>query len=370
MSTYNIALVPGDGIGHETLQEGIKVLKAVEQCVSGISFNMEKYNAGAGCYQKTGEVLPSSTFKGCKDADAIFWGSAGIPGVVYPDGTEVGVEAGLRMRFDLDLYANVRPIKLYPNVCSRISGIKECGIDYILVRENTEGLYAGRGGGNVIHGSIATDTMVISRMGTERVSRVAFELSAGRKGAPLDGKRRVTCIDKANILRSWSFFRKVFDDTSVNYPNIEKDYAYADAMACWMILKPEFYDVCVTENMIGDILTDLGAATVGGMGMSPSAELGDNNGLFQGSHGSAPTIAGKNIANPTATIVSGRMMLDWLADRSKNENLRKAAEIIERSVEETFKMQIFTQDLGGKASTSEFGDAVVSNMFSVAKAIL
>lgn len=365
MNTYNIALVPGDGIGNEVLKEGVKVIRAAEKVIGGFSFNMEHYDAGAECFKKTGTPMPKATFKACKEADAIFWGSTGLPGVVYPDGTEVAAGAGLRMRFDLDLYANIRPIKLYPNVPPRLVGKKDVKIDYILIRENIEGLYASYGKGVIIHDMMAVDFMSITRPETERVTKLAFELAKSRNGAALDGKQRVTCIDKANVLRSYSFFRKIFNEVAAEYPGIEKDYAYADAMACWMIEKPEYYDVCVTENMLGDILTDLGAATVGGMGISPSGEIGDKNALFQSSHGSAPTIAGKNIANPTATIVSGRMMLDWLADRFKDKNLKKAAELIEQAVVETYKENVLTKDLGGQASTVEFGDAVVKNLYQL-----
>lgn len=367
MGVYNIALVPGDGIGPEVLKEGIKVLKAIEDITGEVTFNMETYDAGAEYYQKKGIVFPETTFKACKKADAIYWGSAGLPGVVYPNGTEVGVEAGLQMRFRLDLYANVRPIKLYPNVPSSLANKQSGDINYVIIRENIEGLYASRGGGNIIHDKIAFDTLIISRWETERISKVSFKLAQLRNGSPGDNKKRVTCVDKANILRSFSFFRKVFSEVAQDYPDIETDYAYIDAMACWMILQPEFYDVIVTENMFGDIITDLGAATVGGMGMSPSAELGDEHGLFQGSHGSAPTIAGKNIANPAATIISGKMMLEWLSDKANDKKLKKAAELIEEAIVETFKQNKLTLDLKGNCSTSEFGDAVVKNIHKLAK---
>jgi len=300
VGVYNIALMPGDGIGPEVLKEGVKVLKAIENITNDITFNMETYDAGAEYYQKTGIALPETTFEACKKADAIYWGCTGLPGVVYPDGTEVGVEAGLQMRFRLDLYANIRPIKLYPNVPSHLANKHSGDIDYVIIRENIEGLYASRGAGNVIHNKFAYDTLIISRWETERISKFSFKMAQLRNGSPRDNKKRVTCVDKANILRSYSFFRKVFSEAAQNYPDIEIDFAYIDAMACWMIQQPDFYDVVVTENMFGDIITDLGAATVGSMGMSPSAEVGDEHGLFQGSHGSAPTIAGKNIANPAA----------------------------------------------------------------------
>ncbi len=366
MAVFNIALTPGDGIGPEVLTEGVKAVRAAEKAVGGFTLNTEKYEAGTGCYQKCGELLPEATFKACEQAHAVFSGCMGMPGVTFPDGTEVGVEVNLQLRFRFDLYANIRPIKLYPNVPSALRGRSAGDIDYIMLRENIEGLYASRGGGSVTHDRIAVDSMVISRWETERISRVAFELSESRRGAPRDRKKRVTCVDKANVLRSYSFFRKVFTEVAESFPGIEADCAYVDAMACWLVLQPDLYDVVVTENMFGDILTDLGAATVGGMGMSPSAEIGDNRGLFQGSHGSAPTIAGKNLANPTATIVSGAMMLDWLGRRSKDENLRRAARLIEEAVVEVFKENKLTSDLGGNQSTSDFGSAVEKKILELA----
>lgn len=367
MAMINIALIPGDGIGPEVLEEGVKAVKAAEKAVGGFSLNFDTFEAGAECYRSRGDVLPESTYDGCSEADAIFVGSMGLPDVTYPDGTEVGVEATLQLRFRLNLFANIRPVKLYPNVPSKLQGFKAGQIDYVIFRENVEGLYASRGGGSVTQDRIAVDTMIISREGTERVSRAAFEYAQARNGAPRDGKSRVTCVDKANILRSYSFFRKVYTEVASEYPDVETDYAYIDAMACWMVLQPDCYDVIVTENMFGDIITDLGAATVGGMGMSPSGEIGENHGLFQGSHGSAPTIAGKNVANPVATVISGKMMLDWLAQRKKNDNLKRAADLIELAVIEVLKDGELTADLGGNTSTTGFGDAVERKIFDLAE---
>ena len=367
MAVFNIALIPGDGIGPEVLAEGVKAVRAAEKAVGGFSLNFETFDAGAECYRSRGDVLPESSYDGCREADAIFVGSLGLPDVTYADGTEVGVEATLQLRFRLSLFANIRPVKLYHNVPTRLEGFKAGQIDYVIFRENVEGLYASRGGGSVIQDRIAVDTLVISREGTERVSRAAFEYAQARNGAPRDGRSRVTCVDKANILRSYSFFRKVYTEVASEYPDVEPDYAYIDAMACWLILQPDFYDVVVTENMFGDIITDLGAATVGGMGMSPSGEIGENHGLFQGSHGSAPTIAGKNVANPVATVISGKMMLDWLAQRKKNDNLNRAADIIEHAVIEVLKDGELTADVGGNTSTTGFGDAVERKIFELAE---
>jgi 3-isopropylmalate dehydrogenase len=349
-------VVRGDGIGPEVCDSAVRV---VTEAVGKSRLDLVDLPAGAVHFQKTGTALPEETFQACAKADAILHGAAGIPGVVYADGTEAGIEFGLKLRFRLDIYANVRPIKLYPNVVSPLRGREAGSIDYVILRENTEGLYAARGGGNLLHNDIATDTMVITRKGTERIVRKAFELSRQRNGALLDGKRRVTCCDKANVLRSYAFFRSVFDDVARDYPDIETDYAYADAIMVHMVKRPDFYDVIVTENMFGDIISDLGAVSVGGMGMSPSAELGDDNGFFQAAHGSAPDIAGQNVANPIGTILAGAMMLKWLGDRKGDKAMSMASQRIEEAVEEVMsKGDVLPRDVGGNSSTTEITEAV------------
>jgi len=356
VSRYQIAVVRGDGIGPEVCDSAVRV---VTEALGVSRLDLVDLPAGAVHFQKTGSALPEETFRACAKADAILHGAAGIPGVVYADGTEAGIEFGLKLRFRLDIYANVRPIKLYPNVVSPLRGREAGSIDYVILRENTEGLYAARGGGNLLHNEIATDTMVITRKGTERIVRKAFELSRQRDGALMDGKRRVTCCDKANVLRSYAFFRSVFDDVARDYPDVETDYAYADAIMVHMVKRPDFYDVIVTENMFGDIISDLGAVTVGGMGMSPSAELGDDHGFFQAAHGSAPDIAGQNVANPIGTILAGAMMLKWLGDRKGDSTLNSASQRIEEAVDEVMsKGDVLPRDIGGASSTTEITEAV------------
>ena len=277
--------------------------------------------------------------------------------MVYPDGTEVGNDLHLRLRFRLDLYANVRPIKLLPGVLSPLRAFEGGGIDYVIVRENTEGLYASRGAGVVLRDEIASDSLVVTRKGTERVARFAFDLAAKRSGAPRDGQSRVTVCDKANILRSYAFFRRICDEVHAGYPGIAIDYAYADAITVHMLKRPDFYDVIVAENMF--IISDLGAATVGGMGISPSGEIGDSHALFQGAHGSAPDIAGQNVASPVATILSGAMMLRWLADRKADAGLAVAADRIEAAVGAVLREgRAVPRDLGGGATCTDVADAV------------
>ena len=354
---YTIAVVKGDGIGPEVCSAALEVLRAVPDLADKLVFR--EYPAGAGHFRETGDAFPESTFEGCRDAHAILHGAAGLPGVTYPDGTEAGLDFGLQLRFRLDLYANVRPIKLFPGVVCPLRRFSAGEIDYVILRENTEGLYASRSGGTLLRGEVASDTLLVTRKGVERISKMAFELARKRNGALRDGKRRVTLCDKANVLRSYAFFRRVFTEVAAAYPDIEADYAMVDAMTVHMIERPDFYDVVVTENMFGDIISDLGAATVGGMGMSPSAELGWHHGFFQASHGSAPTIAGKNLANPHGTILSSAFMLRWLADRHGDGVLADAASRIERAVAEVLASGAGrTPDIGGTAGTTEATTAV------------
>ena len=201
------------------------------------------------------------------------------------------------------------------------------------------------------------DSLVITRKGTERICRAAFELARKRNGAPGDGKKRVTVCDKANVLRTYAFFRKIFNEVAEQYPDIEADYAYADAMTVHLLERPEHYDVIVMENMFGDIMSDLAAATVGSMGMSPSSELGENNGFFQAAHGSAPTIAGQNVANPYGTILSAASMLQWLGERHSDERLITAAGQIERSVEAAMTAPSGLNSRPGREGKHEWSNA-------------
>jgi 3-isopropylmalate dehydrogenase len=355
MAHYRIAVLAGDGIGPEVVAEGLKVLRAVEG--PELAFDFDEIEAGAGCYERTGEDLPRESLEACEAADAILFGAAGLPGVRFADGTEIAPQLTLRVR--LDLYVGLRPIKLYPGVPTPLRLEAGASVDYVILRENTEGLYASRGAGVRVGGHVATDTLVVTRPGTARICRRAFELARRRSGAPLDGRRRVTCVDKANVLRSFAFFREVFDEVASDYPEVEAGHAYIDAMSAYLVQAPARYDVVVTENMFGDILSDLGAATVGGLGMAPSGDVGDHHGLFQPSHGTAPDIAGKGIANPLATILSSGLLLDWLADRGGDAAAAEAARRVEQAAAAVLRQgRVRTPDLGGAATTAAVGDAV------------
>ncbi|MEL7237224.1 MAG: isocitrate/isopropylmalate family dehydrogenase, partial [Planctomycetota bacterium] len=233
------------------------------------------------------------------------------------------------------------------------------GIDCVVVRENLEGMFASFGGGAVLPDELATDTIVITRKGTRRVVDYAFKLAARRKGRPSDGQRRVTCVDKANVFRSFAFFRKVFFEVAAEHPDISADAVYVDAMSMYLIQNPSAFDVMVMENEFGDILSDAAAAIVGGLGLGPSAEIGDNRALFQPSHGSAPDIAGQGKANPIANILSGAMMLDWLGHRHDDATCAEASRRIEAAVAEVLKQgEHVTPDQGGTATTQSCAAAI------------
>ena len=362
MSTYRIAALPGDGIGPEVMDATLRVVESVVEGTSGLEFDTTTYEAGAGHFRKTGQALPDDVLKACLQADAVLLAAIGLPDVRNPDGTEVQPEMMMGLRRQLGLYAAVRPARLYPGVHCPLK-TAEAGIDFVIIRENLEGLFASFGGGCVVHDQVATDTLVITREGTQRVVDFAFSLAARRNGRPIDGKKLVTCVDKANVFRSFAFFRKVFFEVAEQHPEIAAEATYVDAMSLYLVQNPSAYDVLVMENQFGDILSDLAAAIVGGLGMAPSAEIGDEHAMFQPSHGSAPQLAGKNVANPIATILSAAMMFDWLGQRHQDSSARQAAERIQRAVERVLAAgRALTADLGGTASTSQVADAIANEL--------
>jgi 3-isopropylmalate dehydrogenase len=323
MKTYKIVILPGDGIGPEIMDSTLEVLEKVRTLSGHYRLDLDFHKAGAAFYLESGENISSDTLKAIREADATLKGPVGLPGVRYPDGTEAGLLGGV-LRIGFDLYANLRPINLLPNVPTPLKGKVADSIDYLFLRENSEGLYLSRGIGLVTE-EAATDTLLLTRKGCERIARFAFKLALQKKrGAPEDGKKRVTFIDKSNVLRSFHFFRKIFKKVAEEVPEVETEYLYADAAAAALITRPEHFQVVVTENMFGDILSDLAGATAGGLGMCPSANIGDHLAYFEPIHGSAPDIAGKNLANPISQIRSAAMMLDYLGEKEDAHFLEKA----------------------------------------------
>lgn len=315
MKTYLVGLIPGDGIGPELIDAAVAVLSATATA-GGFALDFRWEDGGAGTYQRAGANLGIGALERIRDTyHATLKGPAGLPEVRKPDGTEAGVLGGV-LRRGLDAYANIRPVRHHG-----------AGIDYVLVRENTEGLYASRDAG-VGNDWAHADQLLVTRAGTERIVRKAFELAAGRGGAPADGVQRVTCVDKSNVLRSYAFFRRIFTEVAADHPDIEACYQYADAAAYQLVTCPERFDVLVMENFIGDILSDVGAATVGGLGMCPAANMGDAAAYFEPAHGSAPDLAGTNSANPAAQILAAAMMLDHLGQTKGAQAIRSAVDAV------------------------------------------
>jgi 3-isopropylmalate dehydrogenase len=377
-TSYEISVLPGDGIGPELTEEVIKVLNTALQIFVGFSLNFTYFEAGAGLYLRTGEIFPREEYDAIAKSDAIFKAPVGLSEAVLPDGTEAGV-TDVILRSSLDLWANVRPAKMRPGVKSPLKDVQTGDIDYVIVRENTEGLYsawsispekatrAPAPAGLVLRDEVCTDNLIITRSASERIIRYAFDLAMQRKGCPADGSRRVTCVDKANVLKSYAFFRKIYDEIAACYPEIQKDYAYVDAMTQWQIRTPGYFDVVVTENFLGDIISDLGAATVGSVGMGPGANIGDNIAMFEPIHGSAPKYTGKRVSNPIASILSASMMLDWLGLKYENQDAKQAADLVEKAVDAVLlEGRCLTYDLGGESKTNELGDAIVKKMEALA----
>lgn len=363
MKNYEIAVLPGDGIGVEVTAVALDLLKALGSKIDR-SFNTVAYPAGAQHYLDSGDALPQATLDACKKAHAILFGAMGLPHVRGADGTEIIPQ--LDLRFALDLYAGVRPIRTWPGLPVPLGNPRASEIDLVLIRENTEGLFYARGRGR-IEGvgaqAAAFDEMKISHAGTARICDFALALARSRKAR---GKRgHVTSVDKANVFASMAFWRQVFEERAQSYQDITIENAYVDAMALNLVMKPWQYDVLVTENMFGDILSDLIAALVGGMGMAPSADIGDHYAVFQPSHGTAPDIAGKGIANPSAMFLSAAMMLEWLALRHQDPVLLQGANLIEKALESAFQSgAVLPYDFGGRSNTQNIAHAVIARLES------
>jgi 3-isopropylmalate dehydrogenase len=353
---YDVVVLPGDGIGEEVTRAALEVIDAA---AGRDTFNWKMRDCGAAYYVKTGKAMDESTREECKAADAVFLGAVGLPTVRKPDGAEITDEVVLDLRSNLDLFANVRPVKSRRGCKGPLS--RE-DIDYIVLRENTEGLYASRTGGLILGRDVAVDSMVMTRKGVERISRYAFELARASKGSPRDGVRRVTCADKANVLRGFVFFRRVFFEVAREYPDIKAEFEHADAITVRMVLNPDTLNVIVCENMLGDILSDLGAGTIGGMGMAPAGNIGADHAMFEPVHGSAPGIAGQGIANPVAAVLSGAMMLRWLSVKKACPSLLDAGNRIESAVDLAIAEGMHTRDLGGKLSTLEMTGAIIARL--------
>src|SRR6201986_5420200 len=353
---FHIDVLAGDGIGPEVMAPALEVLRTIEK-KSGLSFRFTEAPAGASNYLATGKSMPDSTIKLCEEADAILLGACGLPSVRYPDNPEIAPQLALRLNFDL--YAGVRPARLIPGVPSPIKGAEQRGIDLVVIRESTEGLFASMGKGVVTHDE-ARETLVITRKTSERLFEFSFRLAERRTARGRPGQ--LTCVDKANVFKAFAFFREMFDEAAQRPPEVKTDRLYVDACSAMLVKRPWDFDVMVMENMFGDILSDMTAGLIGGMGMAPSADIGDRYAVFQPCHGTAPDIMGQGKANPTAMILSAAMMLDWLADKHGLEAAAEAGERIEQAVDKAYAGGIRPMEFGGSNGTADIAKAVLAGL--------
>lgn len=344
---YKIAVIPGDGTGPEVVREGLKVLQAASEA-AGFKFEHQQYDFGGDRYLRTGETLPDSAIDELKDFDAIFLGAIGHPDV-KPGILEKGIL--LKLRFGLDQYINLRPIKLYPGVETPIKDKGPEDIDLVVVRENTEGLYAGVGGflKKGTPDEIASQESINTRKGVERCIRYAFDFCRNR-----NKEKKLTLCGKTNVLTyAHDLWQRTFDEVAVEYKDIATDYAHVDAICMWFVKNPEWFDVIVTDNMFGDIITDLGAMIQGGMGIAAGGNINpEGTSMFEPIGGSAPKYTDQNVINPLAAIAAVQMMLDFLGEET-------AAKATEEAIVGVTSKKLKSMSAGKMGySTTEVGDMV------------
>lgn len=363
--TYTIAVIPGDGIGTEVSEAALAVLDAAAGRVGGIKLAYRSLLAGASYFRDTGRDIALGAEDAAVSADAIFLGAIGLPSVRHADGTEISPH--LRLRDELGLYAGVRPVKAYPNTPRRLSDLRAASIDLVVLRESTEGLFYSAAVHDrcpVANENEVRDVLRITRATTEKLHDFAFRLAEKRRAH--GGKGMVTCVDKANVFRSMALFRRIFDERAQAFPEARTGYQYVDAMALELVRRPWDFDVLVMENMFGDILSELAGGLVGGMGLAPCAEIGDTHGLFQPAHGSAPDIAGHDKANPLAAVLSGALMLDYLAENTGSQKTADAARLVEAAVETGFADQIIRpMEFGGDMGTKAIAAALIDRIETI-----
>ena len=352
--TWNIAVIPGDGIGPEVVHEGLRVLDRVAS-LEGFAVNLTRYPFGAEHYLKTQEVFPDAAFEDVKRCDAVLLGAIGDPRVP-PGFLEFGIVA--KLRFGLDLYANLRPVKLHDEYLTPLKGKGPEQLDLLVVRENTEDAYAGMWGQfkKGTPDEVATQEIIFTRKGVERVIRYAFELCRAR-----DMRRKLTLLTKANAIRAMELWTRTFAEVGAEFPDIAREHQYIDAACMFLVTQPEQYDTVVTSNMFGDIFTDLGAALVGGLGLAASGNLHPGRvSLFESIHGSAPPFAGQNRASPLATIMAVSMMLEYLGEKTAASRIEDAVVRLLRSR----KLPNLGMDSG--FGTDQVGDLVLAGLSGAA----
>jgi len=340
MGSYKIAIIPGDGIGPELTEATLKVLDVAKEKF-GLEFDYIFLEAGDACFEKRGVALPEETVEAIKNAHVCLKGPVG----------ETAADVIVKLRMMFDLYANIRPVKSYVGVpCLRDD------IDLVIVRENTEDVYKGME--FMLDENTAVALRVITRKGCERIARKAFEIALSR-----NKKRNVTAVHKANVMRkTCGLFAEVCRKVAQEYPDISFNEQYVDAAAMRLIKEPQKYDVIVTTNMFGDILSDEAAQLVGGLGMAPGGNIGDNFAIFEPVHGAAPTRVGKHTANPCSMILASKMMLEWLGEKYNDKNCLEASKAIDIGVSEALRKGLTIPDFGGSLTTIEMGEAIADEI--------
>ncbi len=353
---FNIAVLPGDGIGPEVIKQSVRVCDAVAK-IFNHKINWNYGLVGASAIEKIGDPYPKETHRICEDSDAILFGAIGDPKFDNNPSLKVRPEQGLlEMRKKLGLYANVRPTFTFPSLINKSPLKKEIidGTDLVFLRELTGGIYFGKRG-RLDKGNSAYDTCIYSREEIVRLVKMGFELAEKRS-------KKLCCVDKANVLESSRLWRETVQSMEKDYPNVSVSYEFVDAVAMRLIQWPKNYDVLVTENLFGDILTDEASVITGSMGLMPSASIGNENSLYEPIHGSFPQAAKKNIANPLATILSAAMMFEM------SFGLKNESDLIKTTVDKSLKNEIVTEDLSDKKgksfSTSEVGDFLVKEILT------
>ena len=338
---YNISLITGDGIGPELSESAISVLETINDKLD-VKTKVTSLEAGDSALEKFGKALPDETFQSIKSSDACLKAPVG----------ESAADVIVVLRRKLDLFANIRPAKSYPNTPSLRDDI-----DLVIVRENTEDLYTGQ---EFVINDAAVALRIITEKASKRIAKHAFQTAIQR-----NQKKHVTCVHKSNVMRKTDgLFAKSCKSVSEEFPDVKFDEMYVDACSMNLIRQPQEFDVIVTTNLFGDILSDQSSQVVGGLGMAPAANLGDNFGLFEPVHGAAFDIAGKQIANPTSFILSIKMMLQWLGSKNNDQNSISVAQTLEQTVLELVKSGITTKDVGGDKSTEEFTKEITNRLVS------
>ena len=351
MAKYEIAVMSGDGIGPEVIEAALAVLKQCETRF-GLELNYTSYDFSADLYRRTGRKITAADMDEIGKKDAVLFGAMGLPDVRGPDGLELGAQVEMRAHYKL--FASLRPVRLFPGVEGPLKAKK---VDMLVIRETSEGMFAGLADKHAPSNESASDRMTITRATCEKLFDVAFSQARARRKRGTRG--HVTLLHKSNALRSNVLMEKVFDEVAAKNSDVGSAKFYIDAGSMYMVADPERYDVVVSENIFGDIVSEIAAGLVGGLGVAPSADVSLTHGVFQPSHGSAPDIAGKGLANPIAMILSAAMMLEWLGEQRSDERCTKAGQAIRSAVEAALAKGPRSRDLGGTAGTKEVTDAVI-----------